>query len=150
MQCWAQVHTVHPCVVTCMEWCGGWKLVDGSGTQSIYYDVMYCTCSWRCNGLELCSRLISCFHAFWWFPWPILAHCKCFSSRIPFLFQYRSINLRIMTCISGTSRDSTEVQEEKTRLKSDIFSNISGLIMNIVLFDMLNLWISIRSKWQPF
>ena len=24
------------------------------------------------------------------------SHCKCFSSRIPFLFQYRSINLRIM------------------------------------------------------
>ena len=41
------------------------------------------------------------------------SHCKCFSSRIPFLFQY---SLRIMTCISGTSRGSTEVQEEKTRL----------------------------------
>ena len=44
------------------------------------------------------------------------SHCKCFSSRIPFPFQYRSINLRIMTCISGTSRGSTEVQEEKTGL----------------------------------
>ena len=44
------------------------------------------------------------------------SHCKCFSSRIPFLFQYRSINLRIMTCISGTSRGSTEVEEEKTGL----------------------------------
>ena len=44
------------------------------------------------------------------------SHCKCFSSRIPFLFQYRSINLRIMTCISGKSRGSTEVQEEKTGL----------------------------------
>ena len=41
------------------------------------------------------------------------SHCKCFSSRIPFLFQY---SLRIMTCISGTSRGSTEVQEEKTGL----------------------------------
>ncbi len=59
------------------------------------------------------------------------SHCKCFSNRIPFLFQYRSINLRIMTCmhISGTSRGSTEVQEEKT-----------GLIMsNNLLLDMLNL-----------
>ncbi len=44
------------------------------------------------------------------------SHCKCFSSRIPFLFQYRIINLRIMTYISGTSRGSTEVQEEKTGL----------------------------------
>ncbi len=41
------------------------------------------------------------------------SHCKCFSSRIPFLFQY---SLRIMTCINGTSRGSTEVQEEKTGL----------------------------------
>ena len=39
------------------------------------------------------------------------SHCKCFSSRIPFLFQY---SLRIMTCISGTSREA--VQEEKTGL----------------------------------
>ncbi len=36
------------------------------------------------SGLELCSRRISCFHAFWCFPRPILAifhiaHCKCFS-----------------------------------------------------------------------
>ena len=23
---------------------------------------------WRCNGLDLCSRRISCFHAFWCFP----------------------------------------------------------------------------------
>ena len=41
------------------------------------------------------------------------SHCKCFSSRIPFLFQY---SLRIMTCISGKSRGSTDVQEEKTGL----------------------------------
>ncbi len=30
------------------------------------------TCEGRCNGLELCTRRISCFHAFWCFPWPIL------------------------------------------------------------------------------
>ena len=33
------------------------------------------------------------------------SHCKCFSSRIPFFFN-----------TSGTSRGSTEVQEEKTGL----------------------------------
>ncbi len=32
-----------------------------------------CTYELRCNGLEFCSRRISCFHAFWCFPRPILA-----------------------------------------------------------------------------
>ncbi len=32
-----------------------------------------CTYELRCNGLEFCSRRISCFHAFWCFSWPILA-----------------------------------------------------------------------------
>ncbi len=46
-----------------------------------------CTCEWRCNGFELCSRRISCFHAFLCFLGPILAiftlrvselmHCSC-------------------------------------------------------------------------
>ena len=43
------------------------------------------TCEWRCNGLELFSRLISCSHAFLCFPWPILGifHIvKCFYSQI--------------------------------------------------------------------
>ncbi len=31
------------------------------------------TCEWRCNGLELCTRRISCSHAFWCLPRPILA-----------------------------------------------------------------------------
>ena len=66
--------------------------VDGSGTQSIYY-VLY-----------MFMHDVVTFHI------------ECFSSRIPFLFQYRSINVCIMTCISGTSRGSTEVQEEKTGL----------------------------------
>ena len=56
------------------------------------------------------------------------SHCKCFSSQIPFLFQY---SLRIMTCTSGTLRGSTEVQEEKTRLIR-YFSNISGLIIIVM------------------
>ncbi len=43
------------------------------------------------------------------------SHCKCFSIRIPFLFQYRSIICTFkMKCISGTSRSSIEVQDEKT------------------------------------
>ena len=37
---------------------------------------------------------------------------KCFSSRIPFLFQYRSINLRIMTCISGVKRQYRRSRRE--------------------------------------
>ncbi len=32
-----------------------------------------CTYELRCNGLKFCSRRISCFHAFWCFPRPILA-----------------------------------------------------------------------------
>ncbi len=32
-----------------------------------------CTYELRCNGLEFCSLRISCFHAFWCFPRPILA-----------------------------------------------------------------------------
>ena len=53
------------------------------------------------------------------------SHCKCFSSRIPFLFQY---SLRIMTCISGTSRGSTR-REDRTNQISSRISNISGLII---------------------
>ncbi len=48
-----------------------------------------CTCSWRCNGLELCTRRISCSHAFWCFPRPILAifHiANVFLSGFPFFF----------------------------------------------------------------
>ena len=51
---------------------------------------------------------ISCFHAFLWFPWPILAifHiANVFLVGFPFFFN-----------TSGTSRGSTEVQEEKTGL----------------------------------
>ena len=58
--------------------------------------------------MELCSRRISCFHAFLWFPWPILAifHiANVFLVGFPFFFS-----------TSGTSRGSTEVQEEKTGL----------------------------------
>ncbi len=99
----------------CMEWCGGWKLVDGSGTQSILCIV------------HVHDVVTDWSYALVWFLFPRFfvvplanpsnfSHCKCFSNRIPFFFQYRSINLRIMTCISGTSRGSTEVQEEKTGL----------------------------------
>ncbi len=47
-----------------------------------------CTCSWRCNGLQLCTRQISCSHAFWCFPRPILAifHTNVFLSGFPFFF----------------------------------------------------------------
>ncbi len=57
------------------------------------------------------------------------SHCKCFSSRVPFLFQYRSINLRIMTCVSGTSRGSTEVQEEKTGLIRYLLEHLWTIII---------------------
>ena len=55
------------------------------------------------------------------------SHCKCFSSRIPFLFQY---SLRIMTCISGTSRGSTEVQEEKTGLIRYLLGTNNSIVMS--------------------
>ncbi len=53
-----------------------WKLavVDAWMDLAIDYksdanDAHYsCACSLRCNGLELCSRRISCFHAFWCSP----------------------------------------------------------------------------------
>ncbi len=58
--------------------CFGW----GSGPALFGLARFYCTLPpmWllglakgRCNGLELCSRRISCFHAFWCFSQPILA-----------------------------------------------------------------------------
>ena len=48
------------------------------------------TCEWR--GLELCSRRISCFHAFWCFPRPILA---VFHTANVFLSEYYRVS-----CIS--------------------------------------------------
>ncbi len=49
MQCWAQVHTVHPCVVTCTDRTGDlhgmmWWMEagrDGSGTQSIILCIVH-------------------------------------------------------------------------------------------------------------
>ncbi len=59
-------------------WHASDDVVDGPGTQSrhllitilnwmiidVYCQLLYehysCTCSWRCNGLDLCSRRISC------------------------------------------------------------------------------------------
>ncbi len=45
---------------------GGWKLVHEMDLdrKNVMYQHYSCTCGWRCNGLELCSCRISCFHAF--------------------------------------------------------------------------------------
>ncbi len=46
------------------------KLLQPPNSVENYQQI---TCEARCNGLELCTRRISCFHAFWCFPRPILA-----------------------------------------------------------------------------
>ena len=65
------------------------------------YQHYSCTCSWRCNGLGLCSRRISCFHTFWCFPRPM----NPFTLHSPFLFQHSSIIIKLFC---GTSRSSIE------------------------------------------
>ena len=48
------------------------------------------------------------------------SHCKCVSSRIPFLFQYRSINLRIMTCIKVERHRSSRREDRTNQISSRI------------------------------
>ena len=51
---------------------------SGSFLPNLYFDSkiiinsrpLGCTCSWRCNGLELCTHQISCFFAFSRFSFP--------------------------------------------------------------------------------
>ncbi len=57
---WMELYRMNNFVMLILMWC--------INTRYKLY-----TCSWCCNGLELCSRRISCFHAFWCFPRPILA-----------------------------------------------------------------------------
>ncbi len=57
----------------CMETGRGYRCMDGPGNLTKWCINTSCICSWRCNGLELSSRRISCSHAFWCFPRPILA-----------------------------------------------------------------------------
>ena len=54
------------------------SVIRGSFLPNLYFDSkiiinsrpLGCTCSWRCNGLELCTRRISCFFAFSRFSFP--------------------------------------------------------------------------------
>ncbi len=121
MESWAQVYTVHPCVVTFTDrtaWWPAWNdVVDGSCMHGRWiWNTVYILCI-----VHVHDVVTDWSYALVWFLVSTLfcgspgqsSHCKCFS---PFLFQHRSINLRIMTCISGTSRGSTEVEEEKTGL----------------------------------
>ena len=62
------------------------------------------------------------------------SHCKCFSSRIPFLFQH---SLCIMTCISGTSRGSTR-REDRTIIRyllEYLWTNNYSIMSNNLLLD---------------
>ena len=42
---------------------------------------------------------------------PILAHCKCFSIRIPFLFQYRSIIFYVQVEHQEAVEEAVEFQD---------------------------------------
>ncbi len=96
-----------------------------------------CSCSWRCNGLELCSRRISCFHAFWCFPAnpSNFSHCKCFSIRIPFLFQYKSIIFYVQVEHQEAVEEAVEFQD-RTRV-----------LLLLFIIIMLNYFIIIIAAW---
>ncbi len=126
------IYTVHTCMIVKWKWwCGGWKLVDGWtwiewqnlgwNTKGSNCDAINtsCTCSWRCNRLELC---ISCFHAFWCFLLAIF-HMQMFSSRIPILFQNSSIIFRFNNW-NGTSRGSRRSRrEDRTEIRVIIIAD---------------------------
>ncbi len=76
----------------CWEFCGDFSL------QLVQLVQLVDGYSWKMDGPGI-SRRIS-------------AHCKCFSIRIPFLFQYRSILCDEIQ--KWNVKSSIEVQDEKT------------------------------------
>ncbi len=114
------IYTVHPCIYNYdgdVE-AGIWMpLIDLAIDNWLSTVIIYLNCdniSLRCNGLEFCSRRISCFHAFWCFPRSILAifHiANVFLSGFPFFFSTEVLCDEIQ---KWNVKSSIEVQDEKT------------------------------------
>ncbi len=83
---------------------------------NVMYQHYHCTCSWRIE-TDWCYALARFLVSMLFGVTPAnpskFSHCKRFSIRIPFLFQYRSIiQLYVqMKCVSGTSRSSREWED---------------------------------------
>ncbi len=95
-------YTVHPCIIMMVTWKLVRRCMDGPGNWQL--TVNCDKVSLRCNGLEFCSRRISCFHAFWCFPRPILAIFHIAMFFYPDSLSFSVQKYYAMKSRSGTSR----------------------------------------------